>query len=97
MKREPKRLVMTMASLMLGCGVALAAESAHQERTAVHSVAKRARHTAVRVLEATRHGIERGAEATVHGVKRAAQATGYGVQTGAHAVGRIAHRLADKF
>jgi hypothetical protein len=97
MKREWNKMAMTLAVLMLGCGVAHAAESAHEESSNAHSATQRVKHVAVRAFEATRQGIERGAEATVHGVKRGAQATGHGIETGAHAVGRVAHRVAEKF
>ena len=98
MKRKSNKLAMlTLAGLLLGCGVARAAESAHEDGSNARSVPQRVKHVAVRAFEATRHGIERGAEATVHGVKRGAQATGHGIETGAHAVGRVAHRVAEKF
>jgi hypothetical protein len=97
MKRDSNKLAMTLAALMLGCGVARAAQSAHEEGSNAHGVPLRVKHVAVRAFDATRHDIERGAEATVHGVKRGAQATGHGIETGAHALGRVAHRVAEKF
>lgn len=98
MKRESNKLVMmTFAGLLLGCGVAHAAELAREDGGDAHSVTQRVKHVAVRAFEAARHGIEHGAEATVHGVKRGARAAGHGIETGAHAVGRVAHRVAEKF
>jgi hypothetical protein len=96
MKRESNEFATMLAVLMLGCGVAHAAGSAHEEGSNAHGVPQGAKHLAVRAFEATRHGIERGAEATVQGVKRGAGATRSGIETGAHAVGRVAHRLAEK-
>ena len=97
MKRESNKLATTVAALMLGCGIAHAAGSAHEEGGNAHGVSQRVKHVAARAFDATRHGIERGAEATVHGVKRGAQATGHGIETGAHAVARVPHRVAEKF
>ena len=96
MKREPNKMAMTLVVLMLGCGIARAAVSPHEEGSNARTVTQRVKHVAVRAFQATRRGIERGAEATVHAVKRGAQATGHGIETGAHAVGRVAHRVAEK-
>jgi hypothetical protein len=97
MKRESNKSAVTLTILILGCGVAHAAEPAHQDGSAAHSVPQCLKHTAVRTCEATRHGNKRSAEATVHAVKRGGQASGHGIKTGAHAVDRVVHHLAEEF